>query len=34
MSKASSSFLGIANFAMAATPLMAVIFLYLTSLGH
>ena len=29
-----TNFLNAANFAMAATPLMAVIFLYLTSLGH
>ena len=31
MSNAANPFLGIANFAMAATPLMAVIIAYLTS---
>lgn len=34
MSNASSVFLGFANFAMAATPLMAVLFAVMTNFAH
>lgn len=34
MSNASSPFLGFANFAMAATPLMAVLFAVMTNFAH
>ena len=34
MSNAASPFLSIANFAMAATPLMAVLFAYMSSFMH
>ena len=34
MSNSSSPFLGFANFAMAATPLMAVLFAVMTNFAH